>query len=58
MTHRDDKDIFSPQHLTAKDIAKLEDALNMDDLEVLVAAVDAILGLHLERANKQKRGAR
>jgi len=58
MTGREDNYIFDAQHLTSRDIAKLEDALSMDDLEVLVAAVDAILGLHLETAGKRKRGAR
>jgi hypothetical protein len=49
MTRRDDTDLFDAQHLTAKDIGKLEDALNTDDLEVLVTAVDAIVGRKLKK---------
>ena len=52
MTRRDDNDIFDAQHLTGKDISELEDAANAEDLEVLVAAVDAIVGRHLGTSKK------
>ena len=38
---------FDVQHLTAKDIAKIEEALNTIDLEQMVATVDRIVSQHL-----------
>lgn len=52
MTRRDDNDIFDAQHLTAKDIEKLEEALNTMDLEEVVATVDAIVGRHHSKVTK------
>jgi hypothetical protein len=45
---------FDVQHLTANDIAKLEDALNTMDLEEMVTTVDAIVGRH--HASRRSRG--
>jgi hypothetical protein len=43
---------FDVQHLTAKDIAKIEEALNTVDLETMVTAVDQIVGRHLPKARR------
>ena len=55
MTGPDDNDIFDAQHLTGQDIEKLEEALSADDLDVVVAAVDAIVGQHLNTLKKSRR---
>jgi len=55
MTRQDNNDTFNPRHLTARDIEKLEDALNTTDLEEMVAAVDQIVGQHLGAPKKRKR---
>ena len=41
---------FGAQYVTAADIRKLEDAMNSEDVEVMVAAVDRIVGLRLKAA--------
>jgi len=55
MTRPDDNDIFDAQHLTAKDIGELEEAMNTDDLEVLIAAVDLIVGRHATLTKRTRR---
>lgn len=35
---------LTAEHLTKKQIERIEEAMNTDDLEVMVATVDAILG--------------
>ncbi len=41
---------FGAQALTRADIRKIEEALNCDDLEVMVAAVDQIVARRLKAA--------
>lgn len=41
---------MDPQHLTAKDIAKIEEGLNTEDLETMVAVVDRLVQLKLKKA--------
>jgi hypothetical protein len=51
-------DDLNSLHLSKKDITKLEEALNTDDLEFLVAAVDRMLGHRVKPRPNQKRAIR
>jgi len=41
---------FHTQYLTAADIRKIEEAMNQEDAEVMVAVVDRIVKLRLKAA--------
>jgi hypothetical protein len=41
---------MKPVHLTRADVVKIEEALNTNDLEVMVAAVDRIVERRLAKA--------
>jgi hypothetical protein len=43
---------INPKYLTAADITKLEEAMNAEDLETVVAVVDRIVELRLRAAKK------
>ncbi len=42
--------MLTPTHLTAGDVRKIEEALNTDDLETMVAVVHRIVALRLRAA--------
>jgi len=42
--------MLTPTYLTTGDVRKIEEALNTDDLEMMVAVVDRIVALRLRAA--------
>ena len=44
------------RHLRAQDVKQIEQAMNADDLEVMLAAVDQIVVRRLAKALKDRRG--
>lgn len=47
--------MLTPTHLTTGDVRKIEEALNTDDLETMVAVVDRIVELRLRAAMSSMR---
>ena len=48
--------IMNTRHLTPKDITKIEEGMNSQDLEFMVAVIDRIVALKLAKALKTSQG--
>ena len=50
-------DDLNTEHLSKKQIERIEEAMNTDDLEVKVATVDALVGRRTKIASKKRKAA-